>query len=91
MSKKNISLLEKKIDIYPYFGNRIIINQEYGYMSMNDKIKIRKMTKSFYAPVALIEELEEITRPMKGMNVNKVVNEGLELWLKQFKDEGVRK
>jgi len=52
---------------------------------MNDKIKIRKVTRSFYIPIAVLDEVEEITRPIKGMNVNKVVNESLELWLKQYK------
>jgi len=59
-------------------------------MTKNEKIKVRKMTRSFYAPIAILDELEEITRPIKGMNVNKVVNEGLEMWLGQYRSKGGR-
>jgi hypothetical protein len=49
---------------------------------MNKKNKTRKITRSFYIPVLILEEIEEITAPDKRMNVNMAVNEALELWLK---------
>lgn len=54
---------------------------------MDIKIKTRKVTRSFYIPITILDEVEEITRPAKGMNVNKAVNEGLVLWLKKQKED----
>lgn len=45
--------------------------------------KIIKIHRSTYIPQHDIEEIEEIISPQKKMNFNKVVNEGLQLWLKK--------
>lgn len=50
---------------------------------MNHKEKIIKIHRSAYIPQTDIEEIEDIISPQKKMNFNKVVNEGLQLWLKK--------
>lgn len=55
------------------------------------KVKIRKTQRSIYIPIADLEEIENIIQLKKGMNVNKVVNEGLQLWLKQNRKKGESK
>ena len=45
--------------------------------------KIIKIHRSTYIPQHDIEEIEDIISPQRKMNFNKVVNEGLQLWLKK--------
>lgn len=57
---------------------------------MESKQKIKKIIRSFYIPVHILEEIENITAKTKGLNVNKIANEGLELWLTRFNKEAKR-
>jgi|GEM_PF-5029934 len=47
-----------------------------------------KIHRSAYIPKTLLGEVEEITDTDKKLSVNKAINEGLRLWLKQIKKGG---
>ena len=52
---------------------------------------IKKTVRSIYVPVHILEKLESITAKTKGLNVNKIANEGLELWLNLYQSKGGKK